>query len=108
MDKKLIELLMNKGYITTHINADLYKDVDELINQGVITFPGTKNAVVELLKSVDMTVEPVIEPIVKLDVKDDTNNEEIKNDIEPVVEPVAETEEVSAKKTTKKATKKAE
>lgn len=111
MDKKLVELLMNKGYITTHVNADMYKDVDDLFDKGIITFPGSKNAVVELLKTVGvttLTTETVIEPVDTLDDKDDTNNIEIKKEPETTTEPVAETEEVSVKKTTKKTTKKTE
>ena len=120
MDKKLIDTLINNGYITTHVNPDAFKDVDDLFDKGIITFPGSKNAVVELLEKLGIKSESIIEPVGTLNVKDDNNNTEIKKDIETTTEPetttehetttepVAEAEEVSVKKSTKKTTKKTE
>lgn len=104
MDKKLIEILMNKGYITTYVNADMYKDVDDLFNKGVITIPGSKTAIMELLDLKQDAVEHVItENDDNADDNEVINNDNENNDVEPTVEsePTVEPVKKTAKKTKK-------
>ena len=70
MDKQIIDLLMSKSYIT-NIGVDhiKYDSIDDLINQGVVTIPGAREKIDELLKSMNISAEPVVEtePVVEED-----------------------------------------
>ena len=57
MDKNIVEILYKNGYLTAPVNADLYKDINELIEKGFITIPGAKNKIMELLSN--MNVETI-------------------------------------------------
>ena len=57
MDKKIIDTLIKFGLITNiGVNADSYKDVDDLINKGVVTIPGAKTKIDELLKNLNLEI----------------------------------------------------
>ena len=116
MDAKIIDTLTKVGIITTIcVDASKYDSIDDLINDGVITIPGIKNYVLEVLKDTDIEIEPAvetkdeetkIEPVVetkdeetKIEPVTETKDEETK--IEPVVETVETVEtskEISKKK----------
>lgn len=50
MDKYIIDKLVNFGLITNvGVDASKYEDVDDLINKGIITIPGAKAKIAELL-----------------------------------------------------------
>lgn len=58
MDKHIIDKLVNFGLITNvGVDASKYKDVDDLINKGIITIPGAKSKIAELL---NMEVETLV------------------------------------------------
>lgn len=58
MDKNIVEILYKNGYLTVPVNADLYKDTNELIEKGFITIPGAKNKIMELLSN--MNIETIV------------------------------------------------
>ena len=67
MDKNIIDKLIKYGLITNiGIDADKYENIDELINKGIITIPGAKQKILELIsEELEQEVEPVatvIEP----------------------------------------------
>ena len=95
MDKNIIDALVKFGLITNiGVDADMFKDVDELIERGIITIPGAKDALTRIIGEINPVDEkPVVEePVVVEEVKEETK----------VEEPVVET------KTTSKRTKKTE
>ena len=53
MDKRIIDALAGFGLITVNVNAADYKDVDDLIAKGVVTVPGAKQKIYELVGSMD-------------------------------------------------------
>ena len=76
MDKRIVDLLTKFGFITNvGIDADKYESVDELIAKGVITIPGSKSKIDELLanvvKSGITNEEPVTETTVVNEVLED-------------------------------------
>ena len=96
MDKKIIETLIKFGLITNiGVNPDSYTDIDDLINKGVITIPGAKERIKELIKDIS------IEPVESVEDTDNTVivNEDIKETVENTVEPVKT--ETSAKRSKK-------
>lgn len=67
MDKHIIDKLVNFGLITNvGVDASKYKDVDDLINKGIITIPGAKAKIAELLnmEAETLVVEEVEEELV--------------------------------------------
>ena len=60
MNKKIIDTLINKGIITTYVDASKYESIDDLINKGIITIPGAKQKIMEIINTLDNTVEPII------------------------------------------------
>ena len=57
MDKQIIDTLIKFGLITNiGVDANAYKDVDDLINKGVVTIPGAKSKIDELLKNIKIEV----------------------------------------------------
>ena len=67
MDKRIIDELIKFGLITNiNINAEKYNSIDDLINKGVITIPGAKSKIDNLLANINITKnvepEPVVEP----------------------------------------------
>ena len=61
MDKHIIDKLVNFGLITNvGIDASKYKDVDDLIAKGIVTVPGAKAKINELLGEIaDVTPEAI-------------------------------------------------
>ena len=63
MDKQIVDKLIKFGLITNvGVNASDYKDVDDLIAKGIITVPGSKDRINELLREmvdVDATPEAI-------------------------------------------------
>ena len=59
MDKRILDELIKFGLVT-NINVDhnKYKDVDDLINKGIITIPGAKDTINKLIKNIGITSEP--------------------------------------------------
>ena len=50
--KKIIEILSKFGLITnTVVDPEKYTDVDDLINKGIVTVPGAKSKIMELLEN---------------------------------------------------------
>lgn len=113
MDSKIIDALVKFGIITSiGIDASKYDSVDDLINKGVVTIPGIKDRIIEILKDVEIEdfdseiipepvkEEKIIEPItdtVETQPKEHTVEPEPKEPIvepQPVVEPIVETEPV--------------
>ena len=126
MDKRIVDELVKVGLITNiNVDANDYKSVDELFNEGLITVPDSRAAVDELIRTLELGTAPVV---------DDTNvNETVQSIVDevPVTEvtvtetPIVETpptedatvvetnetevvETTETKKTTKKTTKKSE
>jgi hypothetical protein len=85
MDKKVLDALIKFGLVTNIcVDSEKYKDVDDLINKGVITIPGAKPTIERILKDLNVTEPIVVEPVVE--------TEPIVE--ETVVEPVVETEPI--------------
>ena len=61
MDKHIIDKLVNFGLITNvGVDANKYTDVDDLIAKGIITVPGAKDKINELLGEIaDVTPETI-------------------------------------------------
>ena len=120
MDAKIIDLLMKIGLITSiGVKADAYESVDDLISKGIVTIPGAKEHILDIIKDIEPTeetigevnpteptvieptvIEPtVIEPTVIEPTEINPAETELKNEdnavvIEPVVvEPVEEVKE---------------
>ena len=115
MDKKILEVLTKKGYITKiGVKAENYKDVDDLIKKGVITMPGAKSAIEKLLASLDVKVEDAVDPIDPVVDPIDPVDPIVENDTDIVVddlvdEPVADepvVDEPIVEETPKKTSKK--
>lgn len=69
MDKRILDVLIKFGLVT-NINVDpaKYKDVDDLINKGIITIPGAKETINKLIKGLDYTET-------QIEAKNEPNNE---------------------------------
>lgn len=68
MDKKIVDKLIQFGLITNiGVDADKYTDVDDLIAKGVVTIPGAKEKILELvgkeIESAVSAVEPITEAL---------------------------------------------
>lgn len=87
MDKHIIDKLVSFGLITNvGIDASKYKDVDDLIAKGIITIPGAKSKIAELLNPVNPPLILVEETTEETPAADNiTNvNESVDNTAEPV------------------------
>ena len=99
MDKKIIDTLIKFGLITNiGVNADSYKDVDDLINKGVVTIPGAKTKIDELLKNLNLEISEPTKEIVDIVPNDTTTNVitavitiEPENEVEDIKETEVET-----------------
>jgi hypothetical protein len=103
MDKKIVDKLIQFGLITNiGVDANKYTDVDDLIAKGIVTIPGAKSKIMELIGDDYIVIEelPVKEDAV-VDVADtravDTPIEEevVVEEVVEDVEPAAEVVEVS-------------
>ena len=86
MDKIIVDKLIQYGLITNiDVNPEHYKDVNELIEEGIITIPGAKPTIDELLKDINYETPNNNEEIIIDSLKDEeapldetpNNNEEI-------------------------------
>ena len=96
MDKKIVDKLIQFGLITNiGVDANKYTDVDDLIAKGIVTIPGAKSKIMELIGDDHIVIEelPVKEDAV-IDVADtpavDTPVEEEVIETDVVVEEVVE------------------
>ena len=108
MDSRIIDTLVKFGIITSiGIDASKYDSVDDLINKGVVTIPGIKDRINEILKDVEIedsvsetTPEPVkeektIEPITKtVELQPEVTIKSIEEPKEPIVETVESKESI--------------
>lgn len=84
MDKKIVDKLIQFGLITNvGVDANKYTDVDDLIAKGIVTVPGAKAKIMELIGDDHIVVEEV-------PVKDDAVVVETPTEEEVVVEKTAE------------------
>lgn len=64
MDKRILDVLIKFGLVTnTCVDPEKYVDVDDLINKGVVTIPGAKSKIMELLEKSDIEATTVTEDI---------------------------------------------
>ena len=64
MDKQIVDKLIKFGLITNiGVDAEKYKDIDDLIAKGIITIPGAKDKINELLGDMVDEIPETIEPI---------------------------------------------
>ena len=129
MDKKILDVLIKFGLVTnTCVDPEKYADVDDLINKGIVTVPGAKSKIMELLEKSDIEATAVTEdvkmplPETVVEVKEDeivevTEVDETEAPVEetvteeaPVKESVETPEETTVEEAPKKkkSTKKAE
>lgn len=105
MDKRIIDALTDAGLITTHVDHTEYDTVEELMNDGMITFVNEKEAVMEIVRMFDdaIVVNNPAEPDVVEDDKDpeeeiiiitDEPTEQVIEEPEVEVASVVEPEEV--------------
>ena len=76
MDKNILDALIKYGFVTNiDVDPNKYKDVDELINKGIITIPGAKSRIMELLENAGIKTIDVApktnETDIIIEVKDD-------------------------------------
>jgi hypothetical protein len=99
MDKQILKKLIDFGLITNIcVDADKYETVDELINAGIITIPGSRNVIDKLIGEVVESPEVETEEMIKSseeEVKEvDTEDENLDTKSVEVVSPVEEVKEV--------------
>ena len=62
MDKSIVEKLVKYGLITNiDVDANKYKDIDDLIAKGIITVPGAKTKILEIVGDFITELEETIE-----------------------------------------------
>lgn len=62
MDAKIIDLLMKIGLITSiGVKADAYESVDDLISKGIVTIPGAKERILDIIKDIEPSEETIEE-----------------------------------------------
>lgn len=99
MDKSIIEKLVNYGLITNiDVDANKYKDIDDLIAKGIITVPGAKTRILEIIgdfiTELEETIETTKATVLENVANDTVNNDaEYKNSEDTKPEPVEETVE---------------
>jgi hypothetical protein len=100
MDKRILDVLIKFGLVTnTCVDPEKYTDVDDLINKGVVTIPGAKSKIMELLEKSDIEATvvtedvkmPLPETIVEVKEEEVVEVTETEAPVEEVVETVEET-----------------
>jgi hypothetical protein len=82
MDKSIIEKLAKYGFITNiDVDANKYKNIDDLIAKGIITVPGAKTRILEIVGDFITELEETIETT-KATVLDNVVNDSEDNDSE--------------------------
>ena len=111
MDKRILDVLIKFGLVTnTCVDPEKYADVDDLINKGVVTVPGAKSKIMELLEKSDIetivvtkdVTEPLPETVVEVkeeEVVEVTEVDETEAPAEEVVETVEIVEETPVEET---------
>ena len=62
MDAKIVDLLMKIGLITSiGVKADAYESVDDLISKGIVTIPGAKEHILDIIKDIEPSEETIEE-----------------------------------------------
>lgn len=96
MDKSIVEKLVKYGLITNiDVDANKYKDIDDLIAKGIITVPGAKTKILEIVgdfiteleETIETTKATVLENVVNKSEdndSEDTKPESIEEDVETV------------------------
>ena len=80
MDKRILDELANRGLITTvGVDASKFETVDDLIAKGIVTMPGAKKKITEVINSWLTEHDVVV---------DEGINTETEVKIEPIVEVV--------------------
>ena len=93
MDSKIIDALVKFGIITSiGIDASKYDSVDDLINKGVVTIPGIKDRITEILK--DVEIEDSVSETTPEPIKEEKIIEPITETVETEPKPIVETEPV--------------
>jgi hypothetical protein len=88
MDKRIVDALIKFGLITNiDVDANQYKDVDELISKGIITVPGARETVQRIVDSFEDAENTIVD-------EDIVNPEPIIDEV-PVTEPVIDETPVS-------------
>lgn len=91
MDKSIVDKLVKYGFITNiDVDANKYKDIDDLIAKGIITIPGAKTKILEIVgdfiteleETIETTKATVLENIVNE--SEDTKPEPIEEVVETV------------------------
>jgi hypothetical protein len=88
MDKKIVDKLIQFGLITNvGVDANKYTDVDDLIAKGIVTVPGAKAKIMELIGDDSIVIEelPTEDAVVV-----ETPTEETPTEEEVVVEEAVE------------------
>ena len=99
MDKSIIEKLAKYGFITNiDVDANKYKDIDDLIAKGIITVPGAKTRILEIIgdfiTELEETIETTKATILENVANDAVNNDAVNNDaVDTKPESVEETVE---------------
>lgn len=91
MDKSIVEKLVKYGLITNiDVDANKYKDIDDLIAKGIITVPGAKTRILEIIGDFITELEETIETT-KATVLENVANDSEDNDSEDTkLEPAEE------------------
>lgn len=94
MDKSIIEKLAKYGFITNiDVDANKYKDIDDLIAKGIITVPGAKTRILEIIGDFITELEETIETT-KATILENVANDAVNNDaVDTKPESVEETVE---------------
>lgn len=88
MDKSIVEKLVKYGLITNiDVDANKYKDIDDLIAKGIITVPGAKTKILEIVGDFITELEETIETT-KATVLENVANESEDTKPEPIEENV--------------------
>lgn len=92
MDKKIVDKLIQFGLITNiGVDANKYTDVDDLIAKGIVTIPGAKSKIMELIGDDSIVVDVVVD---KLPVNDDVIDVADTHTVDTVVDTPIEEEVV--------------
>lgn len=96
MDKKVLNALYNLGYLTSPVNEEKYKTIDDLIAAGYITIPGAKEKINALLSSMNSSMNKCNNTTIETEeteiVVQDTTEVEVENVVTDIVENSVEVE----------------
>ena len=107
MDKRIIDALTDAGLITTHVDHTEYDTVEDLMNDGMITFVNEREAVMEIVRMFDGAIvvnnpaetdDPIVEddkdPKEEIIIITDEPTEQVIEETEAEAETVVEPEEI--------------